>query len=163
MGGMTAAVAAARLGLNARALILIDPTFISPEWQREVYESNIVAEHKQLLARTKEELISQARCRSPKRPLEMIELLVEARTMTSLAAFDILKPPNPDYRALVSNFCVPTLLVIAENGVISIETASELQKLNPLLRYHLVAGAGHGVPYDEPEKVSLAILSFLGG
>lgn len=162
MGGMTAALAGARLGLNAHALILIDPTFISPEWQREVYESNIVAEHKQLLALTKAELIGQARVRHPSRSSEMVEFLAEARMKTSISAFEVLKPPNPDYRALVSKLCVPTLLVIAEKGVISAATASELQQLNPLLRYELIDGAGHGVPYDKPEKLSAAILAFLG-
>lgn len=41
MGGMMAAAVASQLATAARAVILIDPTFISPQWQREVYESDL--------------------------------------------------------------------------------------------------------------------------
>lgn len=65
MGGMTAAVVGATLGSAVSALILIDPTFISLEWQREVYGSNIAAEHQEMLKWARDDLIAKARCRSP--------------------------------------------------------------------------------------------------
>ncbi|WP_443018147.1 alpha/beta fold hydrolase [Sphingobium sp. TCM1] len=45
MGGLTAAVVASHLGTAIKAEALVDPTFISPEWQREVYDSDVAAEH----------------------------------------------------------------------------------------------------------------------
>ncbi|MBO9697895.1 MAG: alpha/beta hydrolase [Sphingopyxis sp.] len=161
MGGMTAAVAAGTPGSMLTALILIDPTFISPAWQQEVHESDIAAEHRQLLLSTRDELITAARLRSPNRSPELIEQLVEARLRTSPSAFEVLTPPNPDWRELVRTIAVPTLLLIGGRGVVSIETARELQSLNSLLRYRLIADAGHGLPYDEPEQSSAAILAFL--
>jgi N-formylmaleamate deformylase len=50
MGGLTAAVVASQLGAAVRGLILVDPTFLSPQRQREVYESDAVEQHRRLLA-----------------------------------------------------------------------------------------------------------------
>jgi N-formylmaleamate deformylase len=161
MGGMTAAVAASELGSAARALVIIDPTFISPEWQREVYESDVAAEHQQLLQTTRDDLVAQARLRSPNRSAELIENLVDARIRTSLNAFEVLTPPNPDWRALIQRIHVPMLLLIGDRGVVSLETARELQTLNPSLRYELIPDAGHGFPYDKPAQSGAAVLAFL--
>lgn len=161
MGGMSAAVAASTPGSALTALVLIDPTFISPAWQQEVHESDIAAEHRQLLLSTRDELLAAARLRSPNRSPELTGHLVDARLRTSPAAFEVLTPPNPDWRELVRAISVPTLLLIGDRGIVSPETARELQSLNPLLRYDLIADAGHGLPYDEPERTGAAILAFL--
>ncbi|HEX2814636.1 MAG TPA: alpha/beta hydrolase [Sphingopyxis sp.] len=161
MGGMTAAVAASTSGSTLTALVLIDPTFISPAWQQEVHESDIAAEHRQLLLSTRDELITAARLRSPNRSPGLIGHLVDARLRTSPSAFEVLTPPNPDWRDLVRTLTVPTLLLIGDRGVVSLETARELQSLNPLLRYELIADAGHGLPYDEPARSGATILAFL--
>ena len=55
MGGMIAAVVASQLGSAIRGVILADPTFISPEWQREVYESDVLEQHQQFLRVDKSE------------------------------------------------------------------------------------------------------------
>ena len=161
MGGMTAAVAATRLGLAITALVLVDPTFISPDWQREVFESGIATEHELTVKSPRVDLITQAGLRSPNRSAEVIEHLVDARLRTSLSAFEVLTPPNPDWRRLVERLSVPTLLLIADRGVVSLETARELQGLNPLLRFEQIPDAGHGLPYDYPERVGSAVSSFL--
>lgn len=163
MGGMTAALVASRLGSVAKAVILVDPTFISPEWQREVYESDVGAEHRQLLQLTRNDLLDKASLRSPNRSPEMIEHLVEARLQTSMSAFQVLTPPNPDWRELIQATQAPTLLVTADRGIVSRETARELQGLNPFLYHEHVADAGHGLPYDEPEILGSILLAFLSG
>lgn len=161
MGGMTAAVAASKLGVAARALVLIDPTFISPEWQREVYESDVAADHRRSLQSTRNELLDQARLKNASRSAELIEHLVDARLHTSLSAFEILTPPNPDWRELVRNIPVPMLLLIGDGGVVSLDIARELHGLNPLLQYEVIADAGHGMPYDKPAHVSGVMRAFL--
>lgn len=161
MGGMTAAVAAHALGSAVRALVLVDPTFISPEWQREVYESNIAADHQQLLQSTRDEMIDQARAKNTNRSLSLIEDLVDARRRTSVNAFEVLTPPNPDWRALVRQTRVPTLLLIGDRGVVSLDTARELRDLNSLLRYEVISDAGHGLPYDKPAQSRAAMRAFL--
>lgn len=160
MGGMTAAVVASQLGSAVRGVILADPTFISPEWQREVYESDIVDQHLRFVSSGRSELLAQARLRHPNRSSEIIELLTDARLHTHISAFDVLAPPNPDYRELVHNMRAPTLLVLGSKGVVSLETARELQNINRCVRYEMIADVGHGLPYDQPEGLAAVVKSF---
>ena len=162
MGGMTAAVVASRGGKSIRALVLADPTFLSPERQREVHDSDVAEQHRRALGQTKSDLCAQARARHPHRLPELLELLAEARLQTRPAAFDVLEPPNPDYRRVVSAIEVPTLLVIGDTGnVVTLEMASELQRLNGRVRVEQISDAGHGLPYDQPERLGAVVSSFL--
>ncbi|GGR22161.1 alpha/beta fold hydrolase [Deinococcus ruber] len=161
MGGMTAAVVASRLGASLRAVVLADPTFISPEWQREVYESDVAEQHRQALGTGKSELVAQAQLRHPHRSVELINLIAEARLQTQMQAFEVLTPPNPDFRELIRDICVPILLVLGSKGVVSPETAQGLQAINPLLSYTLIPDVGHGLPYDAPEQLAAVVNAFL--
>jgi pimeloyl-ACP methyl ester carboxylesterase len=161
MGGMTAAVVASRLAGAIRGVILADPTFLSPERQREVHESDAVEQHRRLLGMDRRDVLEQARTRHAHRRPEFVELMTAARLKTRIAAFDVLTPPNPDYRQLVSTTRVPILLVIGDKGVVSLETARELQRLDPRLRVEQIQNAGHGVPYDQPESFEAVVKSFL--
>jgi pimeloyl-ACP methyl ester carboxylesterase len=161
MGGMTAAVVASQIGSALGGVILADPTFLSPQRQREVYESDAVEQHRRLLTLDKEEVLSQARLRHAHRRPEFIELVTEARMKTRIGAFDVLTPPNPEYHRLVSAIDLPILLVIADHGVVSLETAQELQNLNPRLRVEQIQDAGHGLHYDQPERFEAVVRAFL--
>jgi len=161
MGGMTAAFVASQTAVAIRCVILADPTFLSPERQREVYESDALEQHRRLLSLDRADVLAQARVRHPHRRPEIIELVVEARMKTPIRAFDVLTPPNPEYHRLVSAIDVPILLVIADNGVVSLETARELQNLNPRLRVEQIQDAGHGLQYDQPERFEVVVRSFL--
>lgn len=161
MGGMIAAVVASQSSAAIRGVILADPTFLSPERQREVYESDAVEQHRRLLSLDREEVLVQARVRHPHRRPEIVELVTEARMKTRIAAFDVLAPPNPEYHRLVSAVDVPILLLIADNGVVSLETAKELQNLNPRLHVEQIQGAGHGLQYDQPERFEMVVRAFL--
>jgi N-formylmaleamate deformylase len=161
MGGMTAAVVAREMGSAIRGVILADPTFLTPERQREVHESDVAEEHRRLLSLDRSEVLAQARQRHPHRRLELVGLMTDARLQTSIRAFEVLTPPNPNHRELISAISVPILLVIGDNGVVSIETARELQGLNPRLHYELIPDAGHGLPFDKPDRLAAAVRSFL--
>lgn len=161
MGGMTAAVVASQLGSALRGVILADPTFISPEQQREVDGSGVVEQHRQLLSSDRSALLAQLRLRHAHRSPEMIELLADARLQTHLRAFEVLTPPNPDYRELIRSVRAPLLLVLGGRGIVSPETAQQLQGLNPRLSHELIPEAGHGLPYDQPERLGQVVKSFL--
>jgi N-formylmaleamate deformylase len=161
MGGMTAAVVASQLAATIRGVILADPTFLTPPRQREVHESDAIEQHRRLLSMDKRDVLAQARIRHAHRRPEFVELITAARLKARIGAFDVLTPPNPDYRQLVSTTQVPILLVIGDSGVVSLETALELQKLNPRLRVEQIQNAGHGVPYDQPESFEAVVRSFL--
>jgi len=161
MGGMTAAVVASRGAGLLRGLVLVDPTFLSPERQREVRDSDVADQHRRALGLQKSDLVAQARSRHPRRSLEIVELQAEARLKTQMSAFDVLTPPNPDYRDVVRAIDVPSLLVIGDDPVVTLETATELRSLNPRVRIAQVADAGHGLPFEQPERLAEVILSFL--
>lgn len=168
MGGLTAALVAARRrgsgGVGELgALVLVDPTFLSPERQREVYESDVAARHARSLASSRNEQVEEARSRHPERSLELHELQVDAWRKTHPGAFDVLIPPSPDYRALVAAIDTPTLLVVGTRTVVTHETADGLAAANPRLRVEVVEGAGHGLPFDFPDRLADLVGSFLGG
>lgn len=161
MGGMTAAVVASRGAEFLRGLVLVDPTFLSPARQREVYESDVANQHRRVLAQSRSELIEQARARHPDRSPELVEIQVEARLRTCLAAFEVLTPPNPAYCDVVGAIEVPSLLVIGDRPVVTLEMAAQLRSLNPRLQVEQIPNAGHGLPFDQPERLSEVVLSFL--
>jgi pimeloyl-ACP methyl ester carboxylesterase len=162
MGGMTAAVVASKNPRCLRGLVLADPTFLTPQRQREVYASDAVEQHRRTLSRTKEDLLAELRARHPRRSPEIVEHIARARLQTSLRAFDVLTPPNPDYVPLIETLDVPSLLILGDVGsVVSRETAAKLAALNPRLKVEPIAEAGHGLPYDEPERFSAAVQAFL--
>jgi N-formylmaleamate deformylase len=161
MGGMTAALVANQNATPIRGVILADPTFLSLQRQREVHESDVVEQHRRLLSLDKEEVLAQARIRHAHRSPELVELVAEARMKTRIGAFEVLSPPNPEYHRLVSAIYAPILLVIADNGVVSLEAARALQNLNPCLRVEQIQDAGHGLQYDQPERFETVVRSFL--
>ncbi|GMA16898.1 alpha/beta hydrolase [Deinococcus metallilatus] len=161
MGGMTAGLVAQRQPGLLRGLILADPSFLSSAVQREVRDSDVADQHRQILKKTFEYVVADARRRHPKRAEETLELFSRARLQTRMSAFDVLTPPNPDFRPLVRDIQLPTLLVVAEKGVISATVAEELQGLNPRLQVEQVPEAGHALHIDQPERFSAIVRRFL--
>ena len=162
MGGMTAAVVASRNPKRLRGLVLADPTFLTPQRQQEVYDSDVEDQHRRVLNRPKEELLAEMRARPRRRSCEVIELFAQARFQTSIRAFEVLTPPNPDYVQLIHTLDVPSLLITGDVGaVVSPKVAAELVGLNQRLEVIQIAEASQGVPYDQPEHFSTIVQTFL--
>jgi N-formylmaleamate deformylase len=160
MGGMTAAVVASRRPDLLRGLILADPTFLSPQVQREVWASDVAGQHRKMLELSLAEVVADARARHPTRSAETLELLARARLQTSLRAFEVLRPLNPDYRQLMSRLAIPSLLLVGDKGVVS-AAAAELQHLVPALQVEQIRDAGHALHLDQPEDFAAAVKCFL--
>ncbi len=162
MGGMTAAVVASQSPKRLRGLILADPTFLSLERQHEVYQSDVANQHRQILNRPWEDYLAELRSRQSRRSSEVIELFAQARFQTSILAFDILRPPNPDYLQLIKMIEIPSLLIIGDNGaVVTPALAAEIAGLNQHLEVVQIPEAGHGVPHDQPERFAKVVQTFL--
>jgi pimeloyl-ACP methyl ester carboxylesterase len=162
MGGMTAAVVANRNPKRIRGLILADPCFLTPQCQHKVYESDVASQHEQILNQSKEDFLAERQFRRGHRSQELIALLVQARFQTSMHAFQILTPPNPDYVQLIKTLGIPSLLVIGDvDPVVSPSVASELAKLNQRLEVAQITEAGHGIIFDQPERFSDIVKTFL--
>ena len=126
-----------------------------------MHESDAVEQHRRLLSLDGRDALAQARVRHAHRSPEFIELVTEARLQARICTFDVLTPPNPEYRQLVSAIHAPILLVIADNGVVSPDAAQELQYLNPRVRIEQIQNSGHAIPYDQPERFEAVVSSFL--
>lgn len=162
MGGMTAAVVASLNHTPLRGLILADPTFLTPQRQREVRESDVADQYRRILNRPREDYLAEVMARDSRRSREVIELFAQARLQTSIHAFEVLTLPNPDYVQLINVIDVPSLLVIGDSGsVVSAEEAAKLAKLNRCLEIVQISGAGHAVPYDQPEHFAAVAQTFL--
>jgi N-formylmaleamate deformylase len=161
MGGMTATVVVSLAAKDICGAILVDPTFLSPQRQREVFESDVADQHRGLLSQDKCDVLAQLRSRHAHRSPEIVELIASARLKTQISAFDVLTPPNPEYHQLISTIDVPILLVIGDAGVVSLDEARELQSRNLHIQVELIHDAGHGVQYDQPERFEVVVRSFL--
>ena len=162
MGGMTAAVVASRYLKQLRGVILADPIFLTPQRQREILESDIANQHRQILNRPREDYLAEVLVRHTRRPREVIELFAQARFQTSIHAFEILTPPNPDYVQLIYTLNVPSLLIIGDVGsVVTSEVAAKLAGLNQHLETIQIVEAGHAIQYDQPERFPAIVKTFL--
>ncbi|WP_143305568.1 alpha/beta fold hydrolase [Chitinophaga vietnamensis] len=161
MGGMTAAVVAGRRPDLLRGLVLADPTFLHPEMQREVFDSDVAEQHRKALDMPLEALVAAARTRHPQRSQENLTLFARARLQTSMAAFEVLRPPNPDYEELVRKINIPSLLISGDKGVVSADVAAALQNLNASLQVELIPEAGHSLHVDQPQRFAAIIKTFL--
>jgi N-formylmaleamate deformylase len=161
MGGMTATIVAIRNPKLLRGLILADPTFLSTKVQREVRDSDVSDRHRRILGKSLEELVADIHSRHPNRTSDTIKLIARAQLQTSMAAFDVLTPPNPDYKQLVSAIDVPSLLVFGGKGVVSSVVAEELQRLNPRFQVDQIPEVGHGLHYDQLERFAVVVGSFI--
>jgi pimeloyl-ACP methyl ester carboxylesterase len=161
MGGMTAAVVANHHPELLSGLVLADPTFLDAKTQREVFDSDVKEQHRQMPGSTLDELVVALQSRHPNRLPEIIELIAAARLQTSMAAFDVLVPPNPDYEQLMRGIDIPCMLVLGDKGVMSPSAATKLRCLNPRLRTERIPNAGHGLHYDQPERFAEIVRSFI--
>ena len=162
MGGMTAAVVASRNPKRLRSVVLADPPFLTPQRQKEVYESDVAAQHRRVLDRSREDFLTETRARHSHRSSELIELFVQARFQTSIHAFEVLMPPNPDYVKLMNAIDIPSLLVIGgAGGIVSPEVAAKLARLNQCLEIAQILEAGHAIPFDQPNRFSAVVKAFL--
>jgi pimeloyl-ACP methyl ester carboxylesterase len=157
MGGMTTAVLAATQGELLKGVVLADPPFISTKVQREVRDSDVADQHRKVLQLSLAEVIADAKKRHPHRSAANIELFAQARLQTSMAAFDILTPPYPDYKEVIQKIAIPCMLVFGDNGVVTKAIADELSGI----QVEQIPQAGHSLHMDQPERFADIIQSFL--
>lgn len=160
MGGLTAALVAYQSPL-IRAVILADPTFLSLERQWEVWESDVIDQHKKMLSMSLDELIADRQKTHPNRPEELNKLFAEARLQTSINAFNILMPPNPEYRQIIKEIECPCLLLYGDRGIISNDQANDLRKINSLVTTIEIKNAGHSIYVDQPLQFVNNVIKFV--
>ena len=162
MGGMTAALVAQALHPHPRGLILLEPSFLTAAQKQEVRTDRARNDHEALLQLSLDEIVAQAQQQHPLRSGAMVQLVCAARAATCPEAFDVLLQPIPDHLALMQSIAVPVLLVLGEDSpVLSEATVEDLCQCTPHLQVEYIGNAGHGVHYDQPERVAEVVQSFL--
>jgi pimeloyl-ACP methyl ester carboxylesterase len=69
--------------------------------------------------------------------------------------------PNISFRELAA-VTAPTLLLIGEYDLVTVEHAEAMQRALPEARLEIVPEATHGLPMEQPEVVTRLVLDFLG-
>lgn len=87
MGGMVAAVVASKFPTLLSALVLADPTFLSPERQQEVYESDVAEQHRQILNQPREEYLAQVHAKTSNRSRELVDIFAPGTSSNKHACF----------------------------------------------------------------------------
>src|SRR3546814_6860488 len=87
---ITAAVVANKAAKATHVVVLVYPTFLSPQRQRDVCGSDVAEQHRRLLGQDEGRVSAQLRLRYARRSPEIIELLARARLQTRISAFDVL-------------------------------------------------------------------------
>ncbi len=177
MGAATIANAVARRPGLSRGIILEDPAWwetpadLSPEAKTQLeidararntaWRDSIAA----VQQGTWEEGLAWRRADSPTWTDEDVALSLQARFDVELDVFTYLPSVRSTWRDIVPRFDCPALLVLGETdrgAIVSVANANEGQRLNPLLHWVHVVGAGHAVRYDQFEAFMKASLDFLG-
>ena len=82
-----------------------------------MYAGGAAAEQRRrFLGKSFPEVLSELRARHPHRSPEVIQLIAQARPQTRPEAFDVLTPPNPDFRRLISAIRVDLMFDICPFG-----------------------------------------------
>ena len=71
------------------------------------------------------------------------------------------KEPNIPLDAL-ANVAAPTLLILADHDMVTVEHAEAMRRALPDGRLEVVPDATHGLPMEKPEVVARLVLDFLG-
>jgi pimeloyl-ACP methyl ester carboxylesterase len=61
----------------------------------------------------------------------------------------------------LSGITVPTLLILGDNDMLTLEHAAEMQRAIPNAQLAVIPGADHGVMFQKPDLVNRLILDFL--
>ena len=161
MGGSTIAKFAAEYPDRIRGMVLEDPAWFEPTdaelaasvdaraqrtaaWLEWIVDIQTKSRVDAIAMRTHDEPLWD--------PVD-IALSTDGRLQIDVAVFGPFLPAWTPWRARVSAFTSPALLLLgdrADRGAIITEAlATEASASNPLLQWHQVAGAGHHIRYDQ--------------
>ncbi|OGO00152.1 MAG: hypothetical protein A2Y90_00040 [Chloroflexi bacterium RBG_13_52_12] len=171
MGAGTAVNIAVEFPSLPKTIILEDPAWrkedtLSPEQEREMAKQH-EAFMKSLIdvsKHTPEEVLADGRQANPR--WSEVELAPWARAKlqfdTTLFSTMVINPRS--YEELVPQIKCPTLLIIAEKGIVSKETAENIARLwksRKPFRWVQIMGATHNIRRDQPSAFKKALFDWL--
>ncbi len=176
MGASTIALAVAANPGLARAVVLEDPAW----WETPIPTTDEEAEQQEATRRAgntawrdwvawmqqapREEALAARRSDSPLWSEDDIALSLDARMEVQLELFEHFPSIRAPWRTVVPLIDCPTLLALGDSaagGIITPELAAEASTLNSLIASAHIAGAGHGIRYDQFEPFMEVVMAFL--
>ncbi len=173
MGGATVAQAIAQNPRLSRAAVLEDPA-----WSERTDEE--IAAQRELRAKyfgdwrlwvadmqnmPREQALAQRTADEPTWSPVDVEVSLDGRLQFQLDLFDHFPSDRSPWRPLVPRFGCPTLLMLggepSRGAIVSQADAEEAVRLNPLVAWARIPGAGHHVKYDRYDEFIDEVSTFL--
>jgi pimeloyl-ACP methyl ester carboxylesterase len=174
MGGGTISLALATHPDLSRGAVLEDPAWWQPpeaerpRWEawRERYFADWRASLAELQQQPRAEALAQRAADEPTWSAVDVGTSLDGRYAVQLDALGHFARSQVPWRPMVARFACPTLVLIGDDDVpgtvVSRADAEEAARLNPLVRWVQVPGAGHHVKYDRFDDYVAAVTGFLG-
>jgi N-formylmaleamate deformylase len=171
MGAGTAVNVAVEHPSLPKAIILEDPAWMTPESaasqndpekikQREAFMKALAGFGKRTLA----EIIAEGKLQNPRWSEAEIIPWAQAKLEFDPALFSMMALNSRSYEELVPKIKCPTLLIIADGGLVTEAVAKNAAKLwqsRQPFKWVLIKGAGHNIRREQFEAFKEALASFL--
>ena len=173
MGGGTITLALATHPGISRGAVLEDPNWWEPPdaklerrlEQRKAYFVDWRVSLAELQHQSHDVALAQRATDEPTWSPIDVSTSLDGRLAVQLDALDRFAEDHGPWRPLVPRFTCPTLLLIGEDDnpgtVVSRADAEEASRLNPLLQWVQIPGAGHHIRYDRFDAYLGAVVPFL--
>lgn len=172
MGAATVATLAAHYPDLPSRIVLEDPPWRIEESSQEERAARMADWREMTVTRqkskTEAEIADEGRAVNPKWHESEFEPWSHAKKQVSPKVFDFNVSPSPNnhWRVLASKISCPTLLVIGDpelGGIVTPETALEIQQINGQIETAHIADAGHNIRRDQFQPFTDLVLTFLAG
>lgn len=173
MGGATISLALATYPGLSRGAVLEDPAWSEPTdgeiEQRRELRTKYFADWRlwvaDLQGKPRVEALAQRTADEPTWSAVDVDVSLDGRLDFQLDLFDHFPPDRSPWRPLIPKFDCPTLLMLggeaSRGAIVSRADAEEASKLNPLLSWVQIPGAGHHIKYDRFDEYLDDIIAFL--
>jgi N-formylmaleamate deformylase len=147
-----------------KAIILEDPAWLKQDTMPPPNQADIKSYMTSLSKKTLEELKAEGRASNPLWSEEEIKPWAESKLQFDTRLFDFMAVNPGSYKEQVPRIKCPTLLIIAESGLVSKATAEEAARLwkSPQpFKWVQIKGAGHSIRRENFRDYCDAVWSFL--
>jgi N-formylmaleamate deformylase len=147
-----------------KAIVLEDPAWLQQDTMPPPNQADIKAYMASLSKMTLEELMAEGRTANPTWPEAEIHPWAESKMQYDKRLFDFMAVNPGSYKVQVPKIKCPTLLIIAENGLVAKDTAekaSGLWKSPQPFKWVLIKKAGHSIRRENYADYKKALFDFL--
>jgi pimeloyl-ACP methyl ester carboxylesterase len=147
-----------------RAIILEDPAWLKQDTMPPPNQADIKSYLTSLRKKTLDELVVEGRTSNPKWSETEIKPWAESKLQFDPTLFDFIAVNPSSYKEQVPKIKCPTLLIIADGGLVSKATAEDAAKLwksQQPFKWVYIKGAGHNIRRENFKDYMDAVTNFL--